>query len=112
MDAADKCTGCGCIRFISWSAEIMAEITTFRESRNIRYRIQYVSVFRALTKAIRLHRFVLAAATAAVQEYSSTRQDTLDWNAVAWGMAKTPGGREHTFIANSCITPDGAICQQ
>ena len=28
--------------------------------------------------------------------------------AVAWGMAKSPGGTEHRFIANSGITPDGA----
>ena len=30
--------------------------------------------------------------------------------AVAWGMAKSPGGTEHShrFIANSGITPDGA----
>ena len=27
---------------------------------------------------------------------------------VAWGMAKSPGGTEHTFLANSGITPDGA----
>ena len=29
-------------------------------------------------------------------------------SSVAWGMAKSPGGTEHTFIANSGITPDGA----
>ena len=28
--------------------------------------------------------------------------------AVAWGKAKSPGGTEHRFIANSGITPDGA----
>ena len=39
-------------------------------------------------------------------QYESPRVKTRA--AVAWGVAKSPGGTEHTFISNSGITPDGA----